>query len=750
LGFAQSNYSGIQGVFVNPAHLADSRNKLFIQLASFDLQAANNVANVRTPYKQMLALKNKVPDFYLDENGLPFFEDDYIEENLNGNRKYAFAAFEVAGPSVAFNLKDRSGFAFYNRTRSFVHLSGLNESLLKVFMEDMAKSAPDYDIKQHQRRLLDQPFTQEKMSATVLAYEEVGFSYARVLSEERENFWKAGITVKFLTGLGAANISVDRLNYQLTGIDTLQLDGFDMNYSYISEDFYTRDDMRLHNYFGKSRLGRGMGIDLGVVYEYRPNFREMYYRMDRKKHEDKTINKYKLRVAASIADIGGINFKNDQYAHHTSISSDSLVQWNNFVDFDYPQSSSKLDSTAFAYFDGVDTSRGFKMKTPTSLNLQIDVALGSKWFWGTSYIQNLRSLNVQGARKQSLLLTGIRYEHRWFEFGTSFQFGRMYTPMQLGMYTRLGPVYIGADNLGGLLGTKSTNSYNLYAGVKLSIPHKHLADRDFDGTSDEKDKCPDLAGSEYAFGCPDEDNDEVPDKDDLCPDVPGDKKLKGCPDPDGDGIVGEEDLCPDIYGNRFNKGCPDTDGDGVLDKDDRCKYEKGSAANFGCPELIALKDSVKGDMVVVEKLVEETVFYDDEEMHEDTEKAPRIPDIKETPKEPTIVRKNESQTPTTEKPKAVDIDSDDPIATMEFERYDYYVVLGVYKNKSLADALSRRLYDQAGVLTYIFLDETNGLNYVTFGRADSEERARNFAKNLDVPEVNKAINGKVWWKKIPK
>lgn len=119
---------------------------------------------------------------------------------------------------------------------------------------------------------------------------------------------------------------------------------------------------------------------------------------------------------------------------------------------------------------------------------------------------------------------------------------------------------------------------------------------DFDdyGVGDDKDQCPDEAGT--VNGCPDSDRDLVPDKDDKCPTEPGLPDNDGCPcrDRDRDGICDQDDKCPDQAGKRTRFeaciGCPDQDGDGVCDKLDRCPDKPGNpdvpldSPCLGCPD----------------------------------------------------------------------------------------------------------------------------------------------------------------------
>lgn len=108
-------------------------------------------------------------------------------------------------------------------------------------------------------------------------------------------------------------------------------------------------------------------------------------------------------------------------------------------------------------------------------------------------------------------------------------------------------------------------------------------DRDKDGISDKKDKCPDVPGLKEFEGCPDTDEDGIPDNEDDCPEEAGKKELKGCPDSDGDGVSDKDDLCPEVAGPVEMQGCPDTDKDGVHDGVDECPEEVGLESNNGCP-----------------------------------------------------------------------------------------------------------------------------------------------------------------------
>jgi len=124
-------------------------------------------------------------------------------------------------------------------------------------------------------------------------------------------------------------------------------------------------------------------------------------------------------------------------------------------------------------------------------------------------------------------------------------------------------------------------------------------DSDGDGTPDQTDKCPTIAGPVKLLGCPDIDNDGVTDAEDKCPGEAGPADNKGCPypDTDGDKVLDKDDKCPDTAGPVDNDGCPypDTDKDGIIDREDKCPDIAGSVKYDGCPIPDSDGDSINDE-----------------------------------------------------------------------------------------------------------------------------------------------------------
>ena len=60
---------------------------------------------------------------------------------------------------------------------------------------------------------------------------------------------------------------------------------------------------------GDQSAGAGWGVDVGIVYEYRPDNRKYVYRQKGVVKLDPSKNKYEFRVGVSLLDIGGIDLQ---------------------------------------------------------------------------------------------------------------------------------------------------------------------------------------------------------------------------------------------------------------------------------------------------------------------------------------------------------------------------------------------------------------------------------------------------------
>ena len=548
LGYVPDNYAGVQGVLYNPASIADSRFKADINLFSISSSVTNDAYGV------------KIFDVFKD--GYDF--DLEAKKNFS-NANNAFLNTDFMGPSVMFNIAPKHTLAIFTRARAFVNVIDVNGQVINDITKDNKTSFPSATV--------------GSFNGVGNSWGELGISYAAVLFQKGEHFLKGGITAKYLQGV--ANYHIQGTNVTMAYNENLLLP---QNSTYTttgtaiygsSQDFANDSDLDIDS------KSRGFGVDLGLVYEWRPE-----YSADRADINDlKEVNKYKLRFGVSVTDLGHMKYNKGirrNYDLNATITQDDYDNADNFDEF-------LENNYNFTVLNGAVRSN-----LPTAIHADVDWNIHRRFYLnanGDLGIVSKTKLN-QNSIANRVSLTP-RYESKWFSAYIPISYMDYSKQAQVGVGLRTGVFFIGSSSIVSNAISKSSKAADIHLGVKIPIYQKKAEDKDQDGDGilDKDDDCPTVAGPIENRGCPwgDRDNDGILDKDDKCPDVAGPAANNGCPweDKDNDGVLDKDDKCPDVAGPKENAGCPwpDTDGDGVLDKDDRCPKVKGTLANKGCPEV---------------------------------------------------------------------------------------------------------------------------------------------------------------------
>lgn len=554
LPFTQSNYSGISGVLLQPASIADSRYSFDMTLFGFETEVSNTFVTLKRDALFKSSLWNEED-----------FADKYVTRQYNGKDKSGFITAGIVFPSFMVNVSKNTAFGLTTRTRFLYNLDNITEDLAHLISERF-----DYEP------LLHTTLTNSNVSMQMNAWLESGLTLATVLVNRQKHFLKAGATVKYLQGMASAYGFIEDLTYRLDSPDTLSLFQSTVNYG-LAGTFDNEGIPTLENL-----PGPGVGFDVGIVYEYRPHIDRFIYSMDGRDdllRNDK--DKYLFRLGVSLLDFGSIKYQKGYYSQDFVADIRDWyikgMEFNSLVD---------INDTLKSVFGFKDhTNESFRMGLPTALSVQFDYNVGGGFYVNFTPFFALRKGNEMISKNHYLTSYTItpRYDHKWFGLAVPVHVDQ-YNRFNTGLAMRLGPVWIGSNTL--ITNNLAKESYGVDAYFMLKIPvFKRLPrDKDKDGVSNKLDMCPDLPGPWETKGCPDSDGDGIPDHLDECPDKAGLPELKGCPDRDNDGIPDHLDECPDVAGLPEFNGCPDSDGDGIPDHLDKCPQQYGLSEFDGCPD----------------------------------------------------------------------------------------------------------------------------------------------------------------------
>jgi outer membrane protein OmpA-like peptidoglycan-associated protein len=574
-GIANSNYAGINGLYINPANIADNRLKVDVQLFS-----VNAFVNQNYGYLPKL---NTLIKAAIDGDDIKFTKNNRID-NLGFD-----VLGELRGPSFMFQIDKKNALGFLSRGRVVGSARGINTNLF-TFLNDGIK---DVELAN------GTTFSSGKANITINAFTEMGLVYGREIINNGKHYFKGGITLKKYNGIEFSSIRFNNFSVKLidTATATVQYNGgIEASKSFNTNNGF--DDIDAGKFFSGGK-GSGFGVDLGAVYELRDGDPISTARYE---------NKYKLKIGFSVQDIGSMKYK-------SSIDNENFV-----INTNGPKTVSAADtanidfedvSSYFKTIPGVASAKNnnaTKVKAPTTVTLFADLKLKEKIYINALFTGGLVGDKTAGTRMPFQAVVTPRFESKLFDAGLPISFNSLSKNVKAGLGLRLGFLFFGSDDIiSNATGLSKLTGGNFYAGLRVGFPYrkpkakkekeeeempvkKETAapkpmDTDNDGIIDAEDKCPTVAGKKEFNGCPDTDSDGITDTEDKCPDVAGIKAFDGCPDTDSDGIKDSEDECPTEKGTAVLKGCPDTDGDGVADKNDKCINTPGPAENEGCPKV---------------------------------------------------------------------------------------------------------------------------------------------------------------------
>lgn len=604
LGIRQSNYSGVMGLDLNPSSIADNRMKFDAVLFGASVSGYNNHAYFnprKMPFWWIKSFDEENPtanawmndddleklvsadslDYYNSMGKGQFFEFDNGKKDRSA---FVNAEVDIFNIMVSINQKRSIGFQIKNRT--FFNLDKVSPQLIRL-------ATNEFDF----RNLFDIDLTDADMNLSSNSWNEYNFAYAQVLKDDNQHFWKMGGKLKFLQGIGSFYFYSDNVDYNISNDTTANYIQGDFDYGY-SDNLggYVEpiDNGTINEEFSASELLRkysnlGLGLDIGVTYEFRPNYQSHKYDMDNKTDLwRKDQNKYKLRVGAAINDIGGMRYKKGDLSRNFSMQTGIF----DLQEFDGVKGFRSLDSTILRLADQGDiTFRSddgeYYMNLPTHANLDVDYHVW-KNFYANYYMRvNLLFMKDRNAvhYPNSFAVTP-RWEKAWWGVSLPFSYSTV-SGFRYGIGLRAGPLVVGTGDFKPFIAPgrdTKVRGGDFYVALKVPIPYGRPKDRDKDKVSDKIDVCIDVPGVWAFKGCPDTDNDGIQDSEDDCPLDSGLVEFKGCPDIDGDGIIDKLDSCVTDSGIVKFNGCPDTDNDGIMDKEDDCPDTPGIEEFNGCPD----------------------------------------------------------------------------------------------------------------------------------------------------------------------
>ena len=486
-GIATSNWSSINSIYLNPANIADCRERFTIGLFTLSAGADNNLGSIGNS-GLISALANGNTKF----------------NYTNNNQVSVLAPYaEIHGPSCVVSINSKNSIALTTGISGANQFNNFNQSLYRTIVDNNYTTNGDIDL------------TSSKFNYTAQIYSQVGLSYGGVVLDKGHHEIKVGATVRYLGGIGYVGLKGNNLNAHFkSGNDSFYATNSDIEYA--SNILSTRSALTngfsnnsiLSEFFG-SKSGHGAGGDIGVTYDYIPDPERRKYNMDGKTGVvDGSQNRYLFRVSASVLDIGAITY-NSSNNSNAEVSGNGYLTGNGLIN----------NVTNFTDFRNYVVTQGFRADTahtntkvylPTTLLLSVDYHAWKMLYVNAAFAGNLANRQNFGNSYYNQVTITPRFDTRILSIGLPLTYSMLSNTFKVGFGVRASGFFIGSDDLLALV-SPHQYGFNFYAGGCIPLYKLKIKDRDGDHVSDRKDKCPDEYGTWENRGCPVKDN--QPDKD---------------------------------------------------------------------------------------------------------------------------------------------------------------------------------------------------------------------------------------------
>lgn len=334
--------------------------------------------------------------------------------------------------------------------RAFSNLTNVGRNVLKHYYESFL-----YDS------LRNTPIVSDGLNFQAATFTEVQLAWSwRFLNHyNRSAAW--GVVFKPILGYSGVHAQFNSFNYTITNTDSLVLNDFSVSYANGLNQPYMQGIA-------------GFGVDLGFEYvAVNPNGANNKVRNRRRidrtpfgrklKRSIRPIPNHYWRMGASLLDLGYIRGNANAYGAsvkgvYLSLADEALRGGDGLESYflDVASTQGKLQTDTMGYRLGLATAIGF----------QYDVWILDKYYFSASMVQRLPFMGDFSLRRLNHVMIAPRYESPWIEVGLPLSLYE-YKHLQLGVWARFGPITLGTDRLGELIGFRRMLGADAYVSVNV-------------------------------------------------------------------------------------------------------------------------------------------------------------------------------------------------------------------------------------------------------------------------------------------
>jgi hypothetical protein len=447
-GTTLGNYSGVNGLQLNPSSMLGSKPYLDINFLAMDVSLQNN-------FVYMAKNEYRFSDFLTSNFVLPSHPEEYGTglRNFyiynNNDVRDAYFQIRINGPG-AMLIYGNQAFAISSGVRSVVSAKNVPYEIANFAYLGL-NYVPQHNIDYDDRR----PFKTGE-----LTWAEVGISYAYTLQARDLRKITMGITVNRLFGYSGLYVYGNTANYIVPNDTTISVHNFKGQVGYSLPVDY--DNGGLWN--NKLFPGHGFSGDIGVTYTRLSGlYSEDYFTT----LCTQQYNDYLYRLGVALIDVGAIRF--NTHSEKYSIDNKSSY-WENVGSFKFTSVHQLMDTISYRFYGDKKASyagNSFYMWLPSALSIQFDYHYFKQWYVNASLIYGFDLSPASISRPSEISITP-RYESRGLEADLPLSLYD-WNKLRIGLALRYYYFTIGTEKLGEFFRISNFSGFDLYFAVHFFI-----------------------------------------------------------------------------------------------------------------------------------------------------------------------------------------------------------------------------------------------------------------------------------------
>ncbi|MGA3013313.1 MAG: DUF5723 family protein [Bacteroidales bacterium] len=440
-GATLGNYSGVNGLQLNPSSILGSKTFLDVNLLALDVSLQNNFVYMdKTQYKLYnfftsgFVLPSHPEQYGTEFRNFYTYDNDHVRDfNLQ---------LRLNGPG-AMLVYGNQAFAITTGVRSVV--SGKN---VPYELANFAYLGLSYLPQQNIEYKDNRPF-----KAGELTWANIGISYAYTITARNFRKITIGITVNRLFGYSGVYVYGNKVDYVVPNDTSVSVHNFKGQVGYSLPVNYNQNGL----WNGKLFPGHGFSGDIGATYTRLSGiYSEDYFTT----LCSQQYNDYLYRLGVSLIDIGAIRF--NTHSENYSIDNKSAY-WSDLDKFHFSSIQQMMDTISYQFYGDKKAAykgNSFYMWLPSALSVQFDYHYFKQWYVNASLVYGFDLSHASVSRPSELSITP-RYETRAFEADLPVSLYD-WERLRIGLALRYYYFTIGTEKLGEFFRISNFTGMDLY------------------------------------------------------------------------------------------------------------------------------------------------------------------------------------------------------------------------------------------------------------------------------------------------